>query len=871
MIFETKTSEKNTFKIRGLKRLVFFVFAGFLLLLPSISNADSKQSIVFQGFPGTNAGQPLQIGVPFDFVIRLYDDNGGLDKLKTATVRVCAGPKTGNWWTGWPGGSFDCHGVNFNKIADADAPVLQDDQNKVNPKAAFVKVHVDANAITNANIVIYANVSGDSPDKSYHFEGNVSTSEALSITTDKDSEQSNPIVSAISHFIAGILYLLAQALNWIFGNLLAPIMQTVLSIRVYTSQFSAVILPAWVFLRNLMNIFFILALIMLAIGTLFQMEGYNYKHTLVEIVKNALLVNFSLVIAQVVLGVAQTLQAQFLPSNSGVITTLGTALIVTPLQAVFNAPVSDTSTFVSALVIFIFSVGSFMAFVAITILLCYRIVALWFLLATSPIAYAGEVLSFTKHFSHEWWSYFIKYAFFTPVLALLLNVCAIIANAQTSFFAHYTTQQFPTAPYPGMANFIMRGLSSFVVLICLFFALEIAMSFNIGKSVLQWAEHQTKRFTVEKYEAAGELAKKGGEMAYGGLQTLKREKTAGLVRKGPLGKAAFAVLNPGAVKKQVGDYLHHREEHGEEAATAAANVLVNQTLTGGARDTEADYGLRRQILNKLASQHAGKTPEELKAMIDRYNSTGYAKSHEGQMELAAVYEAAIKDGRIRKLTELYKGKGNFNQENAMDMIGSTLHGHELEAFKQTVSRSARESKRLAWVGVATPDSEKEAHLKEYLDELPPEDIGKVSMSGIPKDPTKVEYKVFVQKLAATPTADINKQNMEYLFTDKVDAKTGAGIFKNEADARRFEQLKSDHPDLYTRLQNLGDGVRNPASREGIKEDKLDDMDVLYQTGLDASGNIMVESLKGGSKTINKQDVYAAGTSGITKKAGIARA
>ncbi len=64
-------------------------------------------------------------------------------------------------------------------------------------------------------------------------------------------------------------------------------------------------------MNQLCNIFFILALIIIAMATLFRIDSYKYRDLLVQLIIAALLINFSLVIAQAVLGLADTVQAQF--------------------------------------------------------------------------------------------------------------------------------------------------------------------------------------------------------------------------------------------------------------------------------------------------------------------------------------------------------------------------------------------------------------------------------------------------------------------------------------------------------------------------------------------------------------------------------
>jgi len=48
-------------------------------------------------------------------------------------------------------------------------------------------------------------------------------------------------------------------------------------------------------------------------------------------------------------------------------------------------------------------------------------VALWVLLLISPVAYACGVLPSTQQYRSKWWEEFVKYAFFTPIMAFFFK------------------------------------------------------------------------------------------------------------------------------------------------------------------------------------------------------------------------------------------------------------------------------------------------------------------------------------------------------------------------------------------------------------------------------------------------------------------
>jgi hypothetical protein len=183
-------------------------------------------------------------------------------------------------------------------------------------------------------------------------------------------EDNGGIMGFIYKIIQGLVLVIAEFLWSVTHFLLIPIIRVILDMKPHDSSFSAVILGGWVFVRNIMNIVFILAMLVIALATLFRVDDkkYGYKHLIPELVLMALLVNFSLVIAQLILGVADTVQAQFLPNNQAVLDNLAYQMMVRPTQIVsstsslFKGSAHDV---VASIFYLFFAVAAFFSFAAI--------------------------------------------------------------------------------------------------------------------------------------------------------------------------------------------------------------------------------------------------------------------------------------------------------------------------------------------------------------------------------------------------------------------------------------------------------------------------------------------------------------------------
>ena len=121
--------------------------------------------------------------------------------------------------------------------------------------------------------------------------------------------------------------------------------------------------------------------------------------------------------------------------------------------------------------------GCFAVFAAIAVFLAIRIVALWLLLLISPIAYAAGILPSTAQYRGEWWKNFLRYAFFTPIMAFFLNLTALISNQ----FKENTILQSVSDPAlykelgnSDLATFVFRVASNLLLLVFLIAALKVA-------------------------------------------------------------------------------------------------------------------------------------------------------------------------------------------------------------------------------------------------------------------------------------------------------------------------------------------------------------------------------------------------------------
>ncbi len=460
----------------------------------------------------------------------------------------------------------------------------------------------------------------------------------------KTTDALGPVLSLLSKLLSGLIWLVNGFLYGVFYAILAPFIEAMLSIHTYTNSFSAVIYPGWEVLRNLANIFFIIALLIIALTTIFRVQGYQWKHMLVELIIAAVLVNFSLIIAQGVLGIAETVQNQFLPNNAAVIRQLGVTLMWAPIAQDVTKGLALTGgsglgDLITPLFYLALAVGSFLTFFAIAIMLVIRMVMLWILLMLSPVAYAARVLHATEHFAKEWWEKFLKYAFFVPLMALFLNIAALIVQK----YPNVLETVVRNSEFNGdqLLPLFYKAGASVIILIFLLVALKVSSAFSIigAKGLTSMAEKGIK-FPFEK-------VKQGGEALKGWASDKTTDKVVMPVKQ----KFADMAVSDSKLARGVGktalvkDYWatkkHTRDEEYKKREEQLGGKLHDAShVHDGVVPTTEREKLVEKYANENKKEFEGKTVKEIVDALEKSRASHKTDMEKQAQELATLVELA---------------------------------------------------------------------------------------------------------------------------------------------------------------------------------------------------------------------------------------
>jgi len=196
----------------------------------------------------------------------------------------------------------------------------------------------------------------------------------------------------------------------------------------------------WNFIRDLINLVLVLALVFIAITTILGMKKYSWQQTLWKLVVVALLVNFSLVMAGMILDVSHFLAYTFLNLAKMNSATIADSMIKSfevetlnsekayELSGVTSVTKATTTGWglswgnflIASFGLILIGLFALIALLAVFVAMIVRSFIIVALLCFSPIAFAAWIFPDTAKYWKMWWDQFIKWCTFPIIFGLML-------------------------------------------------------------------------------------------------------------------------------------------------------------------------------------------------------------------------------------------------------------------------------------------------------------------------------------------------------------------------------------------------------------------------------------------------------------------
>ncbi len=483
----------------------------------------------------------------------------------------------------------------------------------------------------------------------------------------------------VGRMVSWVLYGVALGLGYIF-MLATKVMLYVATFNKFLDQ--PAVQAGWTITRDICNNFFIVFIMIMAIGTILQLQLTQWRNMLPKIIMSAVLINFSMMFTGILIDVSQVIMLTFAsPLASTHAYNIILAAFGLPNAYQFEGAMNAISgskdnaapaglgwwDIISALMFAILvTIVAICVVVAIAGVLVYRIVVLWFLVVLSPLWIFGKAFDKLSMLTSEWMGQFTKYFIVGPAMMFCIylsfltmakmnfaadkNVLDIATASDSAAGASGSDSVIKTSATAGSSaaadNLIalskmasVNGVINFMI-VCGLLIGSLVMAQRYGGAGAGWAKKGmgwTKSFTGAKLaETLGGMgAKRGKEL---------------------LGDVTGFTVAKGAVNQYLSDNAKARQtKRADKISTASGRIAAG---VGAAKETasSAITAIPKAVKGKIDNMVSGKSIERAKSAIESDQLLLKAKEKDLKAKKSGV------DKEKNKLNELESDKARLDSE-----------------------------------------------------------------------------------------------------------------------------------------------------------------------------------------------------------------
>jgi len=480
--------------------------------------------------------------------------------------------------------------------------------------------------------------------------------------------------------INGVLYILLGFFALLF-SVAATMFAWAVDATVWQQLFNMKsVYNLWGMIRDFFNLFFILTLLFIAFCTIFQIQAYNYKKWLLNLVLMALLTNFSFPVARFLIDATNVPMYFFLDSAVGdgkggveVFEAFNggskmNTLLFPPLEKVTKlfGDLETTKRLVRSL-IFVFLLAA--SLLVLAVLFLVRLVALVLLVIFSPVGFAGSAIPWTQSFSKKWWDYFFKYALFGPAAALMILVSikflqefsGIGDAAGKTISDAIGNKSFQTAANVDEASTVTAMVTMLIPLILIWTSISVGQMMGVmggdkamgwAKKASMWTLKNTPRFT-------------GRGLAFGArnMVTKKNKETGEITARNWTKRVGVGGANLGSAV-----------EGAARRSYAKASLREEQRKKQKFREKRREILGQMSEVDRLKELHASQTG--IGGMLNKIPGGIYGSN-------ADVAQSIIKDGIHKKL--------DADEDNKAGIMGADGKPVKNGVLLQTLHKSLEDA------------------------------------------------------------------------------------------------------------------------------------------------------------------------------------
>lgn len=549
--------------------------------------------------------------------------------------------------------------------------------------------------------------------------------------------------------ISGIGYLLVMA---IYG--LSSIAQYAYFLD------SGAVSYGWVVVRDLCNMFFVVILLIIAFGTMLNLQEYNYKKLLPKLILMAILINFSKTICGILIDISQIVMLTFVASFADISSaTLFSVLGITDILQLNKTASKDAGfwTVIGAYLLGLFYVIiALIVIITMIVMLAMRIVMIWIYVVLSPLAYLLNAFPGGKKYHSQWWSEFIKNLIVGPVLAffLWLSLAGLQADskrAEDSKINEIAKQEFGkiTGDSDDMSGVTKAttpdGIIKFV----------IAIGMLVGGL----------KITSSIGGAAGSIAGKG-------MNSVNKAANIGL-------KGAAAITGVRYAKGVYSSYKGKKEQRRKEKYNRHAGI----TLAAEDRAKDKVRDTINYVPNKIVNSWGKKNKEKIKE-----KEVEIEKKRQERIEIGENIEGK-KDFKAKKGGQdfSYQWSDKDSKWNETDSTGRIVNTVDSETLKNDLNDNIDKD-----IDSSKKELEKEKlslNLKEWTTKIGLLATGGGLSAALGNLPLLLALPAFTKKPGTNPSASYREERV----------KEEEGKLKNLDDRKILAKFDDESSNKFTRL------------------------------------------------------------------------
>ncbi len=453
--------------------------------------------------------------------------------------------------------------------------------------------------------------------------------------------------TALGNILGTVIGFIAASAIKVLGVFFGLLVQGIMWVGSFQDIINAPpVVFGWVVVRDIANMFFIVVLLFIAMGTLLGHEEYEWHKTLPRFVGSIILINFSKTIAGLFIDFSQVITLTFINAiaNAGegnFANLFGVEKFwsLNPSSSVFQG---NDPFLVGAAMVF----GAILLFIAVMVLavilaiLIFRLIILWFLVVLFPVAIlAGAWPGETGHkYYKEWWENFSNYLMVGPVLSFFIWLALMSASYTKEIVRNSGLKPPDSTMITGITN--IQSTDAFIGYVVgvgmLIVGLELTSKMGVvgsklAGSALQWLEH------------AGTSILKGAGMV--ALSPLKIPQMLGMGAwnrvatafwRSPLGMIA-------SVPKAWEMRQEGLKEEAHKIAIARGQDFINPFVTGGKVVTDYETAARAHAEREYEKDYASLGRNIKAARAAQLLTMG---GEEGRDRRRALMRAAFASGHV---------------------------------------------------------------------------------------------------------------------------------------------------------------------------------------------------------------------------------